>query len=393
MGVYSEYLDKQNLGILLGDDLDFERKKELKRISEIRKRPVVVYASDMSKDNNAPISIDYSDIVPFADQLSMIEGEEVDIILETPGGISEIVEDLVNHIRSRFNKVGIIVPGMSKSAGTIFTMAADEILMGELSTLGPIDVQIFMNGKHYSADAFLEGLNKIIDESNKKQQLDLAYIPLLQSISPGEIQHCKNGQDFSKKLVTDWLVDYKFKFWEKHNSTGKEVTLEEKKERALEIATKLCNHNHWLTHGRSIRINDLQEMGLQITDYSKHTELNDAINRYFTLLRMTFERSNVYKVYETPTSQVYRSTIPQPQIPIPPQSPNNTPNPILANVKCIKCNADLVLQINLGQEMPLQEGAIPFPKNNILRCPVCKHESSIKELRQQIEIQFNKIVV
>ena len=133
MGVYSDYLNQQ----LSFEELTNERKAQLKRISEIRGRGVLVFASDVAK--NCPNSIDYSDIVPFSDQLSVISGNEIDIILETPGGLAEVVEDLVKLIRSQFNKVGIIVPGMAKSAGTIFTMAADEILMGKTSALGPID--------------------------------------------------------------------------------------------------------------------------------------------------------------------------------------------------------------------------------------------------------------
>lgn len=87
MGAYSEYLSMQ----LSFDDLCNERKKQLAKIAEIRKREIVVYASDIS-ESNAPISIDYSDIVPFSDQLSMVKGNEIDIILETPGGIGEVVK-------------------------------------------------------------------------------------------------------------------------------------------------------------------------------------------------------------------------------------------------------------------------------------------------------------
>ena len=198
MGIYSDYLNRQ----LSFDQLCSERKKELQRISTIRKRGVLVFASDIAK--NSPNNIDYSDKVPFVDQLSNITGDEIDIILETPGGIAEVVEDLVKIIRNRFSKVGIIVPGMAKSAGTIFTMAADEILMGELSALGPIDAQIISNGKRFSADAFLEGLTKIKTDAENKKRLDIAYIPILQNISPGEIQHCENAQSFSRTLVTNW---------------------------------------------------------------------------------------------------------------------------------------------------------------------------------------------
>jgi hypothetical protein len=41
-------------------------------------------------------------------------------------------------------------------------------------------------GKQFSADAFLEGLRKIKDETDKKQALNRALIPMLQNISPGK---------------------------------------------------------------------------------------------------------------------------------------------------------------------------------------------------------------
>ena len=83
-------------------------------------------------------------------------------------------------------------------------MAADEILMGTTSALGPIDVQLTWQGKRFSADAFLEGMNKIKKEVTETGILNKAYIPILQGISPGEIQSAVNALDFSKRLVTDW---------------------------------------------------------------------------------------------------------------------------------------------------------------------------------------------
>ena len=99
-------------------------------------------------------------MLPFSDQLSNLKKDSIDIILETPGGFAEVVEDMVRLIRHRYEKVGIIVPGYCKSAGTIFAMAGDEIFMGPMSALGPIDAQIMFNNKRFSADAFLEGLEK-----------------------------------------------------------------------------------------------------------------------------------------------------------------------------------------------------------------------------------------
>lgn len=383
MGVYSEYLDKQ----FSFDELSKERKKQLKRISDIRGRDVLVYASNIN--TNAPTSIDYSDILPFSDQLSNLSSENIDIILETPGGLAEVVEDLVKLVRNKHKNVGI-VPGTAKSAGTIFSMAADEILMGELSALGPIDAQIVSNGKRFSADAFLEGLNKIRQEATSKKSLELAYIPMLQNLSPGEIQHCENAQKFSKTLVTNWLKEYKFKDWSMHETSQTPVTAGDKEKRAEEIADLLCNHSHWLTHGRSIKMQDLRNMKLSITDYTQDTELNDAITRYHTLLQMSFE-TNIYKIYETPNSQIYRSTNQTP--PIDQQIIQKLPNPLIVDFECGKCKAKSKMQINFEKKFPLNPGTVPFPSNNKFKCPSCGAESDVLGIRQQLEAQTKKKII
>lgn len=282
------------------------------------------------------------------------------------------------------------MPGTAKSAGTIFSMAADEILMGELSALGPIDAQIVSNGKRFSADAFLEGLNKIRQEATSKKSLELAYIPMLQNLSPGEIQHCENAQKFSKTLVTNWLKEYKFKDWSMHETSQTPVTAGDKEKRAEEIADLLCNHSHWLTHGRSIKMQDLRNMKLSITDYTQDTELNDAITRYHTLLQMSFE-TNIYKIYETPNSQIYRSTNQTP--PIDQQIIQKLPNPLIVDFECGKCKAKSKMQINFEKKFPLNPGTVPFPSNNKFKCPSCGAESDVLGIRQQLEAQTKKKII
>ncbi|HOM87796.1 MAG TPA: Clp protease ClpP [Spirochaetota bacterium] len=353
------------------------------------KRDIIVYASDLTK--NAPTLIDYSDLLPFNDQLADLKGKEIDIILETPGGYAEVVEDLVNLVRDKYEKVGIIIPGYAKNAGTIFAMAGDEILMGPMSALGPIDAQILSNGKRFSADAFLEGLEKIKREVEETSRLNPAYIPILQTISPGEIQHCENAQNFSKVLVTKWLAKYKFKYWERHKSTDKPVTEEDKQLRANEIATELCKHSRWLTHGKSLKISDLNNLRLIITDYSKIEELNEAITRYYTLLRMTFDGSNIYKLFETISAQIYRFVNVQV---IGQKRDLNEKNIAKIEFECPKCKTKHNIQVNIGKSKPLQKGFLPFPENNnIFKCTNCGHESDLTTIRLQIESEIGKKIV
>lgn len=382
MGIYAEYLDR-NLDFA---QLSTERKRQLKRISELRgDRDVLVYASDLAKPQ-APVSIAYADLVPFSDQLANLTGSKLDLILETPGGSGEVAEDIIRALRSKYDQIGVIIPGWAKSAGTIIAMAADEILLEPASALGPIDAQIIWQGKVFSAGALLEGLEKIKKEVADSGVLNKAYIPILQSVSPGEIEHARNAQDFAKTLVTDCLARFKFKTWQRHSSTGSPVTDEEKRNRAEEIAGQLRDHGRWLTHGRSIKLDDFLRMRLQVENYADNSELADAIRRYHTLLRMTFD-TNVYKVFETPTSQIYRFIMPVGEV------RQQQAVSLKFDLKCEKCQNVSRVQANLEPDEPLDAGHIPFPSDNKLRCPKCGAEYDLSDLRRQIEMQTKKRVV
>jgi hypothetical protein len=383
VGVYGEYLEAN----LTFEGLTAERKKQLAEISRRRGRDVLVFAADLNK-GNAPNSIDYGDLLPINDQIENLRGTKLDLILESPGGSGEVAEDIIRLLRDRYNEIAVIVPGYAKSAATIMAMAADEILMGPASSLGPIDAQMGWQGKVFSAHALLEGFRKIKEEVEKTGQLNKAYIPILQGISPGELQKAENALDFARILVKRWLAKYKFKNWDIHSSTGAPVTDADRENRADKIAERLCNHGEWLTHGRSLKIDDLEGMKLRITDFSKDANLADPIRRYHTLLQMTFA-TNIYKVFETPDSQVYRYFA----IPATPPPPGQMGDAAILESTCPRCATRLRIQANLGQTHPLKPGCLPFPQDNKLKCPACSAEIDLGDTRRQLEVQTKKKIV
>ncbi|KAB2909374.1 MAG: Clp protease ClpP [Dechloromonas sp.] len=380
MGIYSEYLDA-----LKGfEAYTAERKKQLRRISELRKSDVLVIAAAIEK---ASASIDNSDLIPIADQLDGLTGGTLDVILETPGGSGEVTEEIVKLLRRRHTVVNFIVPGTAKSAGTIMVMSGDEIMMGSLSALGPIDAQVARNGKYFSAEAFLEGLEKIKQESDEKKHLNRAYIPILQGISPGEIEAARNALKFGMSLAARWLETHKFRHWTVHESTGAAVTVEERKQRAEKIASALGSHAKWLSHGRSIKSEDLLAMGIRITNYEQNPDLNDAIRRYHTLLRMSFE-GNMVKLFETAKSQIYRFSHAPAVTPGIAQAKN-----LLIDFACSKCRTVTKLQANFGVGQLIKAPVLPFPKNNKFSCPACGTEADLTGLRLQIEAQTKKAIL
>jgi hypothetical protein len=387
MPIYTEYLN-QNL-----DPHNFaeERQRQLSRISELRGRDVLVYAASMRSlpgHHSALTTILYEDLLSIDDQLSALKGTELDLLIESPGGSGEVAEDIVKLIRRKYRNFAVIVPGWAKSAATIIAMAASEILMGRLSALGPIDAQLQWQGKVFSADALLEGLEKIKREVLETGSLNKAYIPILQNISPGEIQAAENALTFAQKLVREWLAEYKFAPWTNHSSTGLPVTDEDRRSRAAEIAKKLADHRFWLTHGRSIRIDDLRAMKVQVTDYSEIPDLDDAISRYYTLLQMTFE-TNIYKLFETPASQIAKIIIAQAAFP---QQSAPQQGAVSLDVQCNNCGAVTKVQANIGVSQPLQPGTVQFPPDSKLRCPRCGNEINLESARKEIEQKLGPIV-
>lgn len=383
MSHYTEYLDR-NMNF---QALTAERKKQLSRIAELRGRDLLVYAADFDKPDTpaSKLMISYEDLLPISDQVSKLNGKKIDLLLETGGGSGEVAEDIVRLLHAKYDEVAVIVPGWAKSAGTIVAMAGDEILMGPTSALGPIDAQVTRQGKVFSADALLEGMDKIKKDVKKTGSLNRAYIPMLQALSPGELQGAQNALDFAKTLVTEWLVVYKFKNWTTHSSTGKKVTPAERKMRAARIARELCNHRKWKTHARSIKIADLEAMRLKITDYSRNPDLADAIGRYHTLLQMTFDSTNIYKVFETPDSQIIRFI--GPPVPGPQEA-----EIVILDVLCPGCKAGYKIQGNLSKN-PLQAGHHRFPMDNKFTCPTCKAEIDLTGARRQIEVQSKKPIL
>ena len=386
MGIYVEYLDRA----FSFADLTKERKKQLGRIAELRQRRVLVIAAEVK---NRLAGLSHEDLLAIGDQLSNDNGgDAIDIILETPGGSGEAAEDIVRLIRDKFTSMGVIVPGTAKSAGTILAMAGDEILMNDESAVGPIDAQILQKGKVFSAHALLLGMDQIKHEIEETGHLNRIYIPMLQNLSPGELQQARHAQEFAVGLVRKWLASYKFKDWTRHTS-GEPVNDQEKHDRADEIATALSNHSRWKTHGRSIKISDLHELGLRVTNFDEDHDLADAIRRYYILLRMTFE-SNIFKLFETPTSQIVRyerGNITPPEVPT--DAKQAQLDQAVVKLTCKKCNTVMTVQGNLARQSPLKAGHLPFPASNTLQCPTCGVAHDLIQARQQIEAQSKKLLL
>lgn len=248
----------------------------------------------------------YGPIVPGLEQtiLTLIEDLAKDpgkkdtlfIILITPGGSAETVERFVNIIRHHYNEVNFIIPDYAYSAGTIFCMSGDNIYMDYFSVLGPIDPQVQnKDGRLVAALGYLDKVNEMIEKA-KNDELTSAEFVILKELDLAELREYEQAKELTIDQLKKWLVKYKFKNWTTHRSSGKAVTLEDKQQRAEEIANKLSNSNMWKSHSRPINIECLRELKLIIEDYGQNSETSNLIRSYYSLLR-DYIMKNDHKIY------------------------------------------------------------------------------------------------
>jgi hypothetical protein len=214
----------------------------------------------------------------------------ISIVLKTPGGSVETAERIVTVVRKHFDIVNYVVPDLAMSAGTIICMSGDKIYMDYSSALGPIDPQVLTSdGSGYVAA--LGYLDKVA-EITAKSQLAPADVVLLKSLDLAKLALYEQARDLSIDLIKDWLVEYKFKNWNKHRTTnpGTTVTQDQKEARAEEIARELASHKVWHSHGRSLDLRKLNRLKLEIDDYSDDADLTAAIRGYNDPLTSYTER-------------------------------------------------------------------------------------------------------
>ena len=223
--------------------------------------------------------------------------EKIYIILTTGGGSAITVERFVKILRHYYQEVNFIVPNYAYSAGTIFCMSGDNILMDFFSVLGPIDPQVQnKDGNWVAALGYLDKVNEFIEKS-QNGTLTQAEFLMLKDLDLAELRGYEQAKNLTIDLLKEWLIKYKFKNWTIHESNpalkGQPVQDYEKEARAEFIADQLSNSNRWKSHGRPIDIETLNNfLRLKVEDYSSNIERRTLIRDYDELLSSYVGKNN-----------------------------------------------------------------------------------------------------
>lgn len=385
MGLMNEYISKK----LSANELEQELLVLIKKYNEKRETFLLVMSSALNKPI-PDVVLSQEDFYMVADMLNDLDGiSKVDIYLETPGGSGEAAEEIVEFLRKEFEYVSFVVSGEAKSAGTLMVLSGDEILMTKTGSLGPIDAQVKIGRTTISAYDYMEWVEEKAKEAEKKERLNPFDATMVAQISPGELKGVNHALRFAEDLVGKWLKQYKFKHWKVTETKKEAVTETMKDKRAKEIAQKLIDHSKWRSHGRSIKIKDLENIGLRITEIEKDAILKDIVYRIQIVSRLLFSTTTIYKIFATEKERILKSATSAQEMP---RLPRNVKNPDVAELdqKCQQCGKAHKVYAKLADNKQIDEdfksrGFKPFPNDNKLVCD-CGFVMDLGGIRNEIEV-------
>lgn len=134
----------------------------IKQLEEKRGSKIISYFTADRQNFGAGMSSD--DTIPlFFEHLRSIKKvEKIDLFLYTRGGDTLAPNRIVHLLREFCENLAVLIPFRAHSAGTTLALGADEIVMGPMGELGPVDPSV--------ANVF----NPLIDDKDPKK----GYIPI-----------------------------------------------------------------------------------------------------------------------------------------------------------------------------------------------------------------------
>jgi len=218
-----------------------DRIERIKAIQAKRNSKIIVYYS---------ISIlDFNDAKILAEILQSIGRQKrLDLFLLSPGGFVDPAFKMAKLCRDFADeKFSVIIPYYAKSAATLLSLGADQLIMGHPSEIGPIDPRIRVKDNYgreidVSATAIKDALKIIEELSGDSPERSLKYMPLIEKINLDTLGEYERALKASKQYAKTLLETSK---------------LLKDKSKAEEVATNLATE--YYSHGYAIYADEARD--------------------------------------------------------------------------------------------------------------------------------------
>jgi len=187
-------------------------------------------------------SLVHADVLTVRTVLGTACGDHLDVIVVGPGGVSEAAYLLARELRRRFTHLTAYVPFQAKSAATLLCLAANDLVLGSLGELGPLDQQYEekqqadypLNTSRLLPGVALRQLQegatelygtlvrRIVRESGLRpleagskaaELIGGLYAPLVGQLDPARLAECARGLAVGKAYAERVLRRYRSEVW------------------------------------------------------------------------------------------------------------------------------------------------------------------------------------
>jgi hypothetical protein len=104
-----------------------------RQLAALRGKPCLLFACNY---------ISLPTLLTVREALRKVKGDHLDLVILSPGGDIHPAYMIARDLRRRFKTVTGFVPLYAKSGATLICLVAQELILGDLGELGPIDVQV-----------------------------------------------------------------------------------------------------------------------------------------------------------------------------------------------------------------------------------------------------------
>ena len=98
------------------------------------------------------------------------------LLVNSPGGAVDSSYIVSKMIRDNFDSIRIFIPHRAASGGTLLALAGNEIVMGAMSRLSPLDTQIGYKGETVSAQSYRRAIERFEDYFKDKNPYEVPYV-------------------------------------------------------------------------------------------------------------------------------------------------------------------------------------------------------------------------
>ncbi len=213
-----------------------ETDEAIQRLADQENCALLAFVAPYSGVRLTPVSEAYASIgvheefgvESFVERCKNAKVRKLHLLINSPGGGIVSSYKVARALRQHFKEIRVFVPHMAASGGTLIALTGNEIVMGPMSHLTPLDLQVAYKGSPISSNTFLRCFERFMSAYGTLQPEEAPYPlrwmtekldPLVMEEMNGAIATClnyvetilrdtgysdKDASDKSRHLVLDF---------------------------------------------------------------------------------------------------------------------------------------------------------------------------------------------